>query len=77
MLKLANLCGDSDSVCAVGSQLAGAIYGASGIPADWIGKERSWFCEKGVDFSSEETVEHWAGHTIIPRALKANNREED
>merc|ERR1712232_704971 len=35
-LKAANLCGDSDSVCAVVGQLAGALYGASSIPQDWL-----------------------------------------
>lgn len=39
-LKAANLRGDSDTVCAITCQLAGAIYGASAIPRDWVGTVR-------------------------------------
>jgi len=41
-LKAANMCGDSDSVCAVVGQLAGALYGASAIPADWLERVQRW-----------------------------------
>jgi ADP-ribosyl-[dinitrogen reductase] hydrolase len=41
-LKAANLCGDSDSVCAVVGQLAGALYGVSAIPPEWIDKVQQW-----------------------------------
>merc|ERR1711920_652004 len=41
-LKAANLRGDSDSVCAVVGQLAGALYGASAIPADWLDRVQRW-----------------------------------
>jgi len=41
-LKAANLCGDSDSVCAVVGQLAGALYGASSIPHDWLCCLQQW-----------------------------------
>lgn len=41
-LKAANLRGDSDSVCAVVGQLAGALYGASAIPEDWLARVRRW-----------------------------------
>lgn len=41
-LKAANLRGDSDSVCAVTGQLAGALYGASAIPPDWLDCIRKW-----------------------------------
>jgi ADP-ribosyl-[dinitrogen reductase] hydrolase len=37
VLAAANLGDDADSVAAVAGQLAGAIYGASAIPPDWIG----------------------------------------
>jgi ADP-ribosylglycohydrolase len=33
--------GDADTVAAVTGQLAGAIYGESGIPAEWL--ERLWW----------------------------------
>lgn len=38
VLAAANLGDDADSVAAVAGQLAGAIYGASAIPPDWIGQ---------------------------------------
>merc|ERR1712217_457630 len=41
-LKAANLRGDSDSVCAVVGQLAGALYGASAIPQTWLDKMQQW-----------------------------------
>lgn len=41
-LKAANLRGDADSVCAVVGQVAGALYGASSIPEDWLLKVRKW-----------------------------------
>jgi len=41
-LKAANLRGDSDSVCAVVGQLAGALYGASAIPEDWLARVQRW-----------------------------------
>lgn len=41
-LKAANMCGDSDSVCAVVGQVAGALYGASAIPEDWLARVRRW-----------------------------------
>lgn len=36
VLTAANLGGDSDSVAAVAGQLAGALYGAAAIPAEWL-----------------------------------------
>jgi len=41
-LKAANLRGDSDSVAAVVGQIAGALYGASTIPEDWLSRVRRW-----------------------------------
>ncbi len=38
VLTAANLGDDADSVAAVAGQLAGALYGASGIPAEWLAK---------------------------------------
>ncbi|HEY2132696.1 MAG TPA: ADP-ribosylglycohydrolase family protein [Acetobacteraceae bacterium] len=38
VLTAANLGDDADSVAPVAGQLAGALYGASGIPEDWLGK---------------------------------------
>jgi ADP-ribosylglycohydrolase len=42
VLKAANMCGDSDSVASVTGQIAGAIYGASAIPKDWLQKVNQW-----------------------------------
>jgi ADP-ribosyl-[dinitrogen reductase] hydrolase len=38
VLTAANLGDDADSVAAVAGQLAGALYGASAIPAEWLAK---------------------------------------
>ena len=32
----ANLAGDADTVAAVTGQIAGALYGASAVPARWL-----------------------------------------
>mmetsp|Transcript_44601 Transcript_44601/g.74413 ORF Transcript_44601/g.74413 Transcript_44601/m.74413 type:complete len:190 (+) Transcript_44601:1392-1961(+) len=42
MLYCANMRGDSDSVCAVVGQLAGAIYGLEAIPKAWIKAVEQW-----------------------------------
>ena len=36
MLLAANLADDADTVAAVAGQLAGALYGLSGIPEPWL-----------------------------------------
>ena len=38
VLRAANLGDDADTTAAVAGQLAGAFYGESGIPAQWLGK---------------------------------------
>ena len=38
ILTAANLGGDADTTAAITGQLAGALYGASGIPSDWLEK---------------------------------------
>ncbi|MGE4303220.1 MAG: ADP-ribosylglycohydrolase family protein [Novosphingobium sp.] len=38
VLAAANLGDDADTTAAVTGQLAGALYGASGIPAEWLGR---------------------------------------
>jgi len=42
MLYCANMRGDSDSVCAVVGQLAGAVYGLEAIPKSWIDCVEKW-----------------------------------
>jgi len=42
LLKCANTRGDSDSVCAVAGQIAGAIYGLKSIPKDWVQAVLTW-----------------------------------
>lgn len=37
-----NLCGDADSLGAVVGQLAGALWGASCIPQDWVARIEDW-----------------------------------
>ena len=41
VLTAANLADDADSVAAVAGQLAGALYGASAIPPEWL-KTLAW-----------------------------------
>lgn len=38
VLTAANLGDDADTTAAITGQLAGALYGASGIPEDWLGR---------------------------------------
>ncbi len=38
VLTAANLGGDADTTAAIAGQLAGALYGLSGIPAEWLDK---------------------------------------
>ncbi|WP_164709024.1 ADP-ribosylglycohydrolase family protein, partial [Pseudomonas viridiflava] len=38
ILLAANLADDSDSVAATAGQIAGALYGLSGIPREWVEK---------------------------------------
>ena len=42
IIKVANLCGDSDSVGAVVGQIAGAYYGVENIPPEWIETIKRW-----------------------------------
>lgn len=42
LLKCANLRGDSDTTTAIAGQIAGAIYGASAIPGDWVRTVLQW-----------------------------------
>jgi len=42
MLKCANTRGDSDSVCSVAGQIAGAVYGLKNIPRDWVQAVLKW-----------------------------------
>ena len=44
VLTAANLAGDADTTAAIAGQLAGALYGKSGIPAEWLAK-LAW-CER-------------------------------
>jgi ADP-ribosyl-[dinitrogen reductase] hydrolase len=38
VLTAANLAGDADTTAAIAGQLAGALYGVSGIPEEWLEK---------------------------------------
>jgi len=58
-LMAANMRGDADSVCAVVGQIAGALYGASSIPQDWVERLQRWD----------------GGGTIAARALMLHNHE--
>eukprot|EP01094_Clydonella_sp_ATCC50884_P006768 TRINITY_DN1595_c0_g3_i1.p1 TRINITY_DN1595_c0_g3~~TRINITY_DN1595_c0_g3_i1.p1 ORF type:complete len:438 (-),score=181.53 TRINITY_DN1595_c0_g3_i1:337-1650(-) len=49
VLKAANMRGDSDTVCAVVAQIAGAMYGVEAIPASWLEAVQRW--DKGGDIA--------------------------
>merc|ERR1712012_1158898 len=42
LLKVVNMCGDSDTVAAVAGQIAGAIYGASAVTSRWLDLLEQW-----------------------------------
>lgn len=46
-LKIASLGGDSDSVCAVGCQIAGAFY--KQLPDDWLANVKKWDRDNMID----------------------------
>lgn len=58
ILTAANLGGDADTTAAIAGQLAGALYGASGIPAEWLEKVawRSEIEEKARQLQFGETA---------------------
>ncbi|WP_296185868.1 ADP-ribosylarginine hydrolase Tri1 [Pseudomonas sp. UBA1879] len=64
VLLAANLGDDSDSVAAVTGQLAGALYGVSGMPADWV-KKVAW---------SKHIQD--LGHTLFERAPPQDEMDE-
>ena len=61
VLKAANLCGDSDSVGSVCGQIAGAIYGASNIPEDWVTAVHLWDGDGSI---VQRAVRLYRGHTL-------------
>jgi ADP-ribosylglycohydrolase len=42
ILKAVNMCGDADSVGSVTGQIAGAAYGFSDFPTDWVAAVNKW-----------------------------------
>ena len=59
MLLAANLADDADTVAAVAGQLAGALYGLSGMPEAWL---------KRVAWSNRLLA---AGQRLLPPSLPA------
>ena len=59
LLMAANRCGDADSVCDITGQIAGAIYGYSAIPPNWIDTLGTW---AGGEF----TVKGWKMYKKLP-----------
>lgn len=57
ILTAANLGGDADTTAAIAGQLAGALYGASGIPGDWL-ERLAW----------REEIRAFANALMQPRA---------
>ena len=58
ILKAANLGEDSDTTAAVAGQLAGALYGGSGIPRAWLNKlvRRDWIQERAAALFAQSMV---------------------
>jgi len=50
-LLAANLADDADSVAATAGQLAGALYGFSGIPKEW--RDKIVYKDKIIDFAEK------------------------
>ncbi len=59
VLTAANLGGDADTTAAIAGQLAGALYGASGIPGEWLEK-LAW--RKEIGAAAEALIQSRAGH---------------
>ena len=51
ILLAANLADDADSVAATAGQLAGALYGFSGIPEEW--RDKIVYKDKIIDFAEK------------------------
>jgi ADP-ribosyl-[dinitrogen reductase] hydrolase len=56
VLLAANLGEDADTTAAITGQLAGAIYGASGIPEEWLEKCNRCFQATAVHGMSSPTL---------------------
>jgi len=70
LLHAANLCGDADTVAAVTGQIAGAIYGASAIPARWKHIVERWDAE-------DTSVRAWLLFTTEPSKNVAEHEQPD
>lgn len=57
VLTAANLGGDADTTAAIAGQLAGALYGASGIPGEWLEK-LAW--REEIMASADALVQSWS-----------------
>lgn len=67
VLLAANLGDDADTVAAVTGQLAGALYGRSGIPSEWL-RQLAW----------REEIEEFAGRLVdlVPGAQASATQNE-
>merc|ERR1712190_98957 len=70
VLRAANLCGDADTVAAVTGQIAGAIYGASTIPARWKHVVERWDAE-------DTCVRAWLLFSTEPSLNVAEHEQPD
>lgn len=70
VLRAANLCGDADTVAAVTGQIAGAIYGASTIPARWKHVVEQWDAE-------DTCVRAWLLFSTEPSLNVAEHEQPD
>lgn len=73
VLKAVNMRGDSDSYGAVCAQMAGAIYGVSSIPQNWIRVCQQW--DDGL--SALKAYKLWAGKVVPPPSVEAIRRLND
>ncbi len=64
ILLAANLGDDADTTAAIAGQLAGAVYGATGIPAEWLAA-LAWR-ERLEDTAARLFAAAWPGHDAMP-----------
>jgi len=86
LIKAVNLCGDADSLGSVAGQIAGALYGCSSIPQEWIAAVQQWdrdgdiatrayklYNKHTIKFSSTESKED-SVVTSSTASMKPNKR---
>eukprot|EP00931_Biecheleriopsis_adriatica_P017425 TRINITY_DN12517_c0_g1_i2.p1 TRINITY_DN12517_c0_g1~~TRINITY_DN12517_c0_g1_i2.p1 ORF type:complete len:617 (+),score=122.90 TRINITY_DN12517_c0_g1_i2:80-1930(+) len=81
VLKAANMRGDADTVAATAGQIAGAIYGAKAVPAEW--REQLWRWDQGgvayrahLLYHQQHDKVQWRGRKVTSMAQKLRDAFE-